>query len=399
MKRKESIWLQLPFIIGARTVINTMQRMVYPLLPVFGRGLGVDLTQLSWALSLRSATGLFGPFLAAVSDSRGRKVGMLLAMGLFTLGALVLVIWPGYPAFVLMLILSIMANFIFVPSVQAYLGDRVPYERRGLVIGLTELSWSISFIVGVPLVTWLIARGGWLAPFPWLGAAGLLSMALLGMVVPSDRPTPGHTPKLWHNLKQILAEPAARAGVVLAICLSGANELVNLPFGVWLEDAFQVKLAALAAASIVIGVSELCGEGVVTLFVDRLGKRRAVGLGLLLNALASLALPWLGGGLSAAVIGLFLIYFTFEFTMVSALPLMTEVMPAARATFMAAFIASTALGRSAGSLFALYLYRLGQGLENMPPVLITVVVAAAVDLAGLAALQYIHETIAVESPV
>ncbi len=391
MKRSSSIWLQMPVFVGARMVINTMQRMVYPLLPVFGRGLGVDLTLLASALSLRSASGALGPFLASISDTRGRKAGMMLGLACLTTGALVLTIWPSYPAFVVMLLLSIIANFIFIPAVQAYLGDRVPYQRRGLAVAMTEFGWSLSFILGVPAVSWLIARRGWQAPFPWLVGAGLLSMAAVGVIVPSDRPTGGTPPSLWRNLGLILAQPAARAGVLLAVCMSGANELVNLIFGVWLEDSFQVKLAALATASLVIGLSELGGEGLVSLLVDRLGKRRAAALGLGLNALAGLAMPWLGQSLTLALVSLFLLYITFEFSMVSSLALMTEVMPGARATFMAAFVACTALGRAAGSLAAPHLYRFGQAQAGLPSIFVTVAAAALVNLVGLAMLRFIHD--------
>jgi len=391
VNKKDPIWLQLPIFVTVRTVINTMQRMIYPLLPVFGRGLGVDLELLAMALSLRSATGVLGPFLASVSDTRGRKAGMLLGMASLTAGGLVLWIWPSFPAFVAMLILSIMANFIFIPAVQAYLGDRVPYRRRGLVIAMTEFGWSLSFIIGVPLVGMLITRGGWQAPFPWLAGAGLLSIIVLAVVVPSDRPAAGQAPNLWHNLGVILRHPGARAGVLLAMAMSGANELVNLIFGVWLEDTFQVKLAALAVASAVIGFSELGGEGLVSLLSDRLGKRRAAGIGLFGNALAALALAGLGRTVTLAMVGLFLFYITFEFSMVSSLALMTEVLPAARATFMAAFVACTALGRAMGSLAGPGLYRLGSQLENLPAILVTVMAAALIDLAGVALLRFIRE--------
>ena len=53
---------------GLRLLFNTGYRMVYPLLPVFGRGLGLDLTALSYALTVRSATSLTGLFLAPLAD-------------------------------------------------------------------------------------------------------------------------------------------------------------------------------------------------------------------------------------------------------------------------------------------------------------------------------------------
>ena len=95
------------------------------------------------------------------------------------------------------------------------------------------------------------------------------------------------------------------------------------------------------------------------LFTDRLGKPRAVGIGILLNCLAVIALPVLGGSLPGAVTGLFLFYITFEFTIVSTIPLMTELLPEARATLMATNIAGLSLGRAAGALLATRLYSEG----------------------------------------
>jgi predicted MFS family arabinose efflux permease len=235
-----------------------------------------------------------------------------------------------------------------------------------------------------------MARSGWQAPFPWLALLGVVGMLVLWVVVPNDRPQPGSTPTLWNNFAKVLRHPAARAGMLTAIGMTAANELVNLIFGVWLEDTFAVKIGALAAASAVIGISELGGEGLVSIFTDRWGKRRSVALGLILNGVAALALTRAGGSLNLALGGLFFFYITFEFTMVSSLPLMTEVLPGARSTFMAAFIASTAIGRALGSLAATRLYLWG-GQMGVSPVLLPVLAAVALDGLALAALSWINE--------
>lgn len=60
-----------------RTAINTSYRMVYPFLPVFAAGLGVEPAVLALAFSVRSFLGVFGPFLATVADTRDRKTGLL----------------------------------------------------------------------------------------------------------------------------------------------------------------------------------------------------------------------------------------------------------------------------------------------------------------------------------
>ena len=77
---------QLIIISVLRTILNTLRRMVYPFLSVFARGLGVDVTAFSLALTGRNVVGIFGPLLAPISDVRGRKLGMLSGVALFTLG-------------------------------------------------------------------------------------------------------------------------------------------------------------------------------------------------------------------------------------------------------------------------------------------------------------------------
>ena len=69
-----------------RTIFNTMHRMVYPFLGTFARGLGVDITALSFMLTGRSLAGVFVPFIASISDQRGRRFGMLAGIVLFTFG-------------------------------------------------------------------------------------------------------------------------------------------------------------------------------------------------------------------------------------------------------------------------------------------------------------------------
>ena len=102
-------------------------------------------------------------------------------------------------------------------------------------------------------------------------------------------------------------------------------------------------IAALAGASAVIGFAELSGEGLVALLTDRIGKPRALALGLSANAAACILLPYIGTTKTGALIGLFLFYISFEYVMVSHVPMMTELLPGARATVLAFNLLGNAL--------------------------------------------------------
>jgi predicted MFS family arabinose efflux permease len=78
---------------------------------------------------------------------------------------------------------------------------------------------------------------------------------------------------------------------------------------------------------------------------------------------------------------LFLFYLTFEFTIVSLLPLMTGVLPKTRGTLLALTLASANLGRGLGSFFAAPMYQRGFWVNAL--------FAALVNLLAIGVLRYI----------
>lgn len=333
-----------------RTVINTSYRMVYPFLPVFARGLGVEPAKLALSFSVRSFLGIFGPFLATVSDTHDRKTGILLGIGLFTAGSGVVGIWPSFWGFILGTSLVLLGNGVFIPAISAYLGDRIAYEKRGRVLAITELSWALAFIGGIPLVQAIINQYSWITPFIVFTVVGALFFLLFMLFVPAQRREKHDDNTIWRNLAGVLGTWPALAGLLTGILFTGANEVVNLIFGVWIEDQFGVNFAALTIASIVIGISELGGEVFTGIWLDAIGKRRAIWIFLGLNSLAALLLPLASESLGFTMAGLGLFYITFEVVLVSMLTLMSEVFPSARATMMAATVAGFSLGRMLGDL-------------------------------------------------
>lgn len=381
--RLNSLNVRIVFFTLVRMLSSIAFRMVYPFLPVFRDALGVSLETLTAAVGLRSlAAALAGPFIATVGDSRGRRYGMLLGMAVFVSGGLVVSISPTFPGFVVAIVLMLIGKVTFDPSVQAYIGDQVPYARRSAAITVTELSWSGAFIIGIPAIGWVIGRAGWLAPFQLLGVLVLACMLVMLILLPRDPAKTAKLTNLTGNFRLVFNSPAGRAVMLFTLLTCMANELVGLIFGVWLEDSFGLRITALGLAAAVLGIAELSGEGLVALLTDRLGKRRAIVLGVLVNCLASLALPFMGQSYMGALVGLFFFYVSFEFIIVSSIPLMTEVLPAARATMMSGFFTFASLGRAFASWLTPLLFVRGFGFNTAA--------AITINLLALLFLRRLH---------
>jgi len=376
---KTTLAMQIALFTFIRLVTSVAYRMVYPLLPAFRDGLQISPNALVLAIGSRSLVAAFlGPLFASVGDSRGRKAGMLLGIGIFALGLAVVVFWPTFPGFVIALMLTTVGKVTFDPTMQAFIADRVPYKRRGLAITATELSWSLAYIMGIPLVGLLIASTSWIGPFYLFGILIILSGVVFLFAIPKDPARPKATPNLQATFRLILSSKAAKAAVALTLFACLANELINLAFGLWLEVSFELRLVALGGTAAVLGVAELGGEGLVALVTDRLGKRRAILLGLVVNCVAVILLPFMEASLLGALISLTLFYISFEFYIVSSIPLMTEVMPQARSTMMAGFFTSAAIGRALAGAISPSLYALGFGFIIAITVLLNLLAMASI---------------------
>ncbi len=351
--------LQFLAITVTRTVINTGYRMVYPFLPVLARGVGVEPQAIVLAVTARSSLGLASPVLGSFGDLRGRTLAILVGVSIFAGGMVLVGIWPIYIALFIAILATGLSKIVLDPAQYAYVGDRVAFERRGRQMALIEMSWSGAFLVGVPLVGLMIAAWGWQSPFPILAGLAVLGGIWLWRSLPADRPAESSRPSLLASFNSILVRRSAVATLGVSLLMAAGNEVISIVYGLWFEEDFALSVAALGAASAVIGLAELSGEGLVAGFADRIGKKRSVAIGLLLTALASLALPVLGRTLPGALLAVFALYLAFEFTIVSSLPLMTEQTPRARSTLMATNIAAFSLGRSLGALAGGPLFAVG----------------------------------------
>ena len=91
--------------------------------------------------------------------------------------------------------------------------------------------------------------------------------------------------------------------------------------------------------------------------VDRFGKRRAIFTGLVLTGLSYLALPFCQSSIFLAFVGLVVMFYLFEFTIVSIFPYVSELVPLQRGKWLAFNFSALVVGRMAGALLGPWLWQ------------------------------------------
>lgn len=350
IRNPQRLRVQLAAITFGRLVINTSMRMTYPFLPAIARGLGVPLTSVAQLVALRSFAGFLSPLFSPLSERFGRRLLLVLSMVAFSLGCLIVYIWPDYWFLGATLIISSVAKVVYDPTMQSYLGDVVSYDRRGRAIAITEFSWAGALLVGAPLVGIVIERQGWHAPFFWLAVFGLGAAMLLWRLLPPAHVQATRAADLRSMFGVLRGHREIWAVALYVLLAMIAQELLLIVYGDWMEQSYALNLTNLGLASAVIGGSEIFGELTAGWSVDRFGKRRVViFLGVFL-ALVYFVMPYASINLTMALVTLFLFFYLFEATFVGSMPLMTEVVPTARSVVLSVAFAAAGLGRMIGAL-------------------------------------------------
>ncbi|MDT8380124.1 MAG: MFS transporter [Desulfotignum sp.] len=337
----------------AKLLMNTARRMVYPFAPAFARGLGVDLAAITSIIALNQATAVLGPVGASFADRYGNRRIILVALALLGFGCVAAGLIPIYGALVLALFLTGLAKSIFDPSFQAFIGTHVPFDQRGKFIGITELAWAGATLVGIPLAGMTIQAFSFQAPFLAIAIIAATCFVLIFRLMPQDRPSKKHqtrgTGLLLANWKQIMKNRQVLAMLSFSFFMALGSDILFVVYGAWLEQSYGLSLAAIGLGTILIGLAEVAGEAVTAFFSDRIGLLKTIFIGLGLTAGCYFLLPVLDRGIPYVLGGLFLVFLCFEFTIVTAMGLTTELMPELRASTMSAFYAIGGLGRVAGA--------------------------------------------------
>ena len=325
--------------------------MLYPFVPIFAAGFGVSAVVIGRLFSLQSLVGIFAPIFGNLADRYGYRPFMRLGLGSVGVG---LIVFASSPTILIAAIGSLMLGFgfsLFTPNLLAYLSANLPAERQSRGMGAVELAWGLAGIVGIAPIGVAIARWGWRLPLIGLGIVLLIASFVPAFFPKTERVVrhahpAKHIPQarrgtkssLWVQAKQFLDlgdnRSAAWAAILgTTLTLFAASHLVS-SYGQWLFVAYGLESAELGRIAGILGLGGFAAIVLISTAGDRFGALTGAKIGALVSAFSYFLLPLLQRSVNMLVVGLFIVFFFYQFAMVNAIILTSAQIPAQRGKMM-----------------------------------------------------------------
>jgi predicted MFS family arabinose efflux permease len=342
---------------ATRLVANTGYRFAPPFIAIIAgaeQGFGVSIAQVGLIISISELAGFVAPLLGTFVDRVSRRTAMATGLAGAFLGIMLMALAPNLAVLCVGLTLLNLLKSCFDLGMAAWIADRVPYERRGRVVGLTETSWALSLLVGVSALGLVTAVSSWRVACV-IGGVLIASCAVwldrrvraAGGATHSERhpeTTPGRmTLRAW-------LVPLSMFGMM------GGAQCLFVTFGAWLADDFDVGASGIAAVGFALGVGELVSSTSSARLTDRIGKERSVALGAALMVPSAALLAAFDSSLLVGLVGLAVFIVGFEYGVVSMLPLATNLVDSSPGKGFGLVIGAGTFGRGVLTFVATSLY-------------------------------------------
>lgn len=227
------------------------------------------------------AAGGAGILAAGFADKYDRKKLLLFFYNGFLLGTLFCGLAPTYELLLAARIFTGIFGGVIGAVGMAIVTDSFPMEKRGRVMGFTQMAFALSQVLGIPLGLYLAHHWDWHSPFLLIVAVG----AVAGVVIMRwMRPVAEHlhlhhdTDPLQHLWRTFTA-PRHRLAFISVILLATGGFMM-MPF----STSFQVfnlgiPEADLPTVFMVVGLCSFITLPLVGRMADAIGRVRTFAIG------------------------------------------------------------------------------------------------------------------------
>jgi DHA1 family inner membrane transport protein len=336
----------------ARLVANAAYRFAPLFLATIARGFDVSLSTLGFAIFASELSGFASPFAGRIVDRLTHRNSMVLGLVGSAVGCTIAAVSPSPIFFAVGVTVLALTKQSFDLGLGAWIADHVPYNQRGKIVGLTETAWALGLLVGVSVMGLITAATNWRIGFAFAVLCLIVSMFVIFSRVTNEA-------RVLHESHSTTPQRVTGNSwlvVFTMFCIMCSAQNLFVTFGAWLEEEFQFGAARLAVAGFSLGLVELVASVSSSRQTDNWGKERSIALGALLVIPGGIFLCLGSKSLIIGLIGVFIYFLGFEFSVVSLLPLATSLVPNSPGTGLGWVLGAGTLGRAVMAIVATHLF-------------------------------------------
>jgi MFS family permease len=352
--------------------------VIIPMMTVLQLDLATSLEMVTLSISMAMVPfALLQFFSGALADDWGPRRTLMAGLGVYGIGALLCGVAPQIWTFLAGRAVQGIGLAFFNPVALAMVGELVPGERRGYVMGWMGTINTAGIAAG-PLAGGLAAGMNWRIAYYLIIAMTVAAVLLFAVTFTSGGPSVSGKGSVLGRLGEV-----GRVRQLQLTCLGGFAAFFSygaaLTFvGNSMEGPpFLMSEAAIGTAIALGGVAGILVSPAAGWMADRAGRGKAsmVGFSLAVASYAGFAL--VSDSLSATML-FFVTGAAMAFTWAGLITLSVEVVPGARNTSSTLFNATRFTGYALSPFLLVFLYT-SKGLAAV------MAVASAMALVGLAA--------------
>jgi len=175
--------------------IGTGEFAAMGFLPSVASGLGVTIPEAGRSISAYALGVVVGaPLIAVLGAKLSRRTLLLVLMTLFAVGNLASGLAPNFLSLLGLRFVSGLPHGAYFGVAALVAAGMAGPEGRARAVGRVMLGLTTATLIGTPLATWAGQTLGWRAAFVVVGSLAVVTLALVMLCVPRDRPKRGAGP-------------------------------------------------------------------------------------------------------------------------------------------------------------------------------------------------------------
>ena len=288
--------------------------VLLPFVPLYAEDLGARPVEIGLMVSAFAVGSGLGNLVAGrVTDQVGRKSSLVAGMVLFAVATLLLALVADPTLFIACRVLEGLGFGFIYPSANALAQDLAPAERLGQSLGAFSTVTLLGSFVGPAAGGLLAGLVGYQGTFVVVAILALMGALLAGLMLTEAASEKSQVDESEQEQPPVPARLRLNTLLLAAYVTGGAvflnNGMMQVAEALYFANEFNASPQLVGLLFSLISLGTLLARYPAGLVVDRLGVPPVLVTGLVVSGLVSIALPFAGSLLGAALFGTLAAFF------------------------------------------------------------------------------------------